>query len=344
MWQGVLKKVFSVREKVAASFGKVEDEEKPFLDHMEDLRKMLTNMILSVIVALVFTLCFIKPLMVAIRYPLKLANLPDELSVISVAGSFMMSMNVSLISAIILSFPALLYFLMQFILPGLKENERKLIAPILLVGGGLFFTGCLFSYWLVLPKALEFFNAWAQDLGGTKNMWSLEEYVTFSTRFVLIFGISFEFPVLVLALVKLEIINYKLMSSTRSYAIIAVAVFSAFITPTSDIMTMGMMAGPLYIMYEICIWIAYSMHKKMLAENPEHYAEQERIEAEMKKEEESTDWENNTNPWFGGDTANQEDEDDIRPTIKRPTISAAPFSSEDNSTNQTNNTPNQPSN
>jgi sec-independent protein translocase protein TatC len=219
---------------------------------------------------------------------------------------FMVCVNVALIAAVILSFPLLLLFLLQFVLPGLRENEKKTLFPALAIGFGLFLTGVCFSYLAVLPRALGFF-AELNHQHGIKNTWMLGDYVTFATRFILIFGISFELPVVVMALVKLDFLGYKVMKTTRKHALIAIAVFSAIITPTQDVLTLLLLAGPLYLLYEICIWLAFFMEKKERQLYPEFYAERDKDEAELNKE--SDDWDKEDyNPW-GSDDDEDEDPD-----------------------------------
>lgn len=324
MWQGFLNKVFKVREKVALNLGK-EDEEKPFLDHLDDLRTMLVRMGVTLLASTIATFCFYKKLFDIIMYPLVLAGMADSQTEANTllfnpnpSGAFMTAVNISLIAGIIISFPFLMLFLLQFILPGLRANEKKLLFPAIAIGAGLFITGVTFAYWVVLPKALKFFNEFGTDLG-IKQMWTLNEYITFSTRFILIFGVSFELPVVVMALVKLDFLSYKLMKTTRAHAVIAIAIFSAVITPTQDVLTLMLLAGPLYVLYEICIWLAYFMEKKDRAAYPEYYAERDKDEADLEKEVKD-DWDREDyNPWNQSD---DEDEDDDYKRDSAPAESA----------------------
>jgi Tat protein translocase TatC len=219
----------------------------------------------------------------------------------------MMAVNVSLIAAVIASFPLLLIFLLQFILPGLKNKEKKLLFPAIGIGTGLFLGGCTFAYWQVLPRALIFFSDFAGSVGA-KQTWTLDNYVTFTTRFILVFGIAFELPIIVMALVKLDFLNFKIMKATWRHALIAITLFAAVITPTPDILTLMMMSGPLYVLYAICVVLAYFMEKKDKEAYPEYYAELAKDEKEL-DEAVKDDWDNeNYNPWFSEDKDDQDDE------------------------------------
>ncbi|MBK8091638.1 MAG: twin-arginine translocase subunit TatC [Verrucomicrobiaceae bacterium] len=328
MWQGILKKVFSVRDKVALNLSGETDQEKPFLEHLEDLRTMIVRMVMTLVITTIGTFVFYQDLFKVILYPLVLAGLCADMEAarsylvnIGVAGPFMMAINVSLITAVILSFPLLLVFLLQFILPGLKPNEKKLLWPAIAIGTGLFLGGANFAYWVVLPKALLFFDQFAESVGA-KQMWEISEYITFTTRFILVFGIAFELPVIVMALVKLDILNFKIMKNTWRHALVGITLFAAIITPTPDVFTLMLMSGPLYVLYAICVYLAYLLEKKDKEAYPEYYAQIEKDEQELEKAN-SDDWDNeNYNPWSTAD----EDEQDMKDEYQRPaaTPSAPP--------------------
>lgn len=327
MWSGILQKVFKVREKVALNLSGSTDEEKPFLEHLEDLRTMIVRIVVTLLVSTIGTFVFYKELFRAIQLPLVFAGLAKDeagatqlLQNIDVAGPFMMAINVSLITAVIIAFPVLLVFLLQFILPGLKPKEKKLLFPAIGIGTGLFLAGACFAYWVVLPKALAFFDEFAKSVGSRQD-WTLSNYVTFSTRFILVFGISFELPVVVMALVKLDFLNFKIMKSTWRHALVGITLFAAIITPTPDVLTLMLMSGPLYILYAVCVWLAYFMEKKDRAEYPEYYAQIEKDEKELEAAA-NDDWDNeNYNPW-----SSAEDDEDEKDEYQKPaaTPSAPP--------------------
>lgn len=323
MWSGLLQKVFKVREKVALNLGGNGDEEKPFLDHLEDLRKMIVRIAMTLLVSTLVTFCFYDKLFEIIKHPLWATGViktPEELKamlqILTPQEGFLMVMNLSLIAAVILAFPLLLFFVLQFVLPGLKPAEKKAIFPAIGIGAGLFLLGACFAFYVVLPKALEFFYTFNESLG-MSNGWRLDGYVKFATRFILLFGVAFELPVIVMVLVKLDFLNYKIMSTTRSYAIVAIAIFAAIVTPTPDPFTMLVLAGPLYVLYETCIWLAYFMEKKDRAAYPEYYADIDKDEKALEQPG-ADDWDNeNYNPWSSGDD-DEDDKDDYQSPAAKP--------------------------
>jgi sec-independent protein translocase protein TatC len=178
------------------------------------------------------------------------------MSALKPTETFMLSMKLSFYAGIVLAFPLLLLFILQFVLPGLHRHEKRVLWPAMAVGFGLFLGGVLFAYFGVLPRALEFFYEWSGSLG-VSNDWRIGEYISFAMQFTLLFGLAFELPVVVMVFVKLGMLTYETMSSTRSYAIVAIFIAAAVLTPTPDIMTLLLMALPMIVLYEICIWLAW---------------------------------------------------------------------------------------
>ena len=117
---------------------------------------------------------------------------------------------------------------------------------------------------------------------GISNDWRIGEYISFATQFTLLFGASFELPVVVMVFVKLGLLGYETMSKTRSYAIVAIFVAAAILTPTPDIPTMCVMAAPMIVLYEICIWLAYFDRKK--ARIKEEQEARESMERQLARE------------------------------------------------------------
>ena len=314
MWKWLFNKVVKVREKVAVDLGGG-DVEKPFIEHLDDLRTMIVRMAITLTVAVVGTFFFALKIIEIVKKPIEMAGLKGKIQLqgIGMTDAFMTQVNVSMMAGIILSFPLLLWFLLQFILPGLKTAEKKVLWPAIAVGFGLFLTGVLFAYFVVSPGTIYFFYECNLQLNGPEAptgplIMSIVAYVKFITQFVLIFGACFETPVLVMALVKLDILSYKVMKTTRTYAIVAIMVIAAIVTPTQDALTLGLLAVPMYVLYEICIWLAWWMEKKDRAANPEYYKGLDEDEKAM--EAPAEDWDNeNYNPW----NSDGDDDEDLKP-------------------------------
>lgn len=239
------------------------DTPKPFLDHMEDLRKMIIRMTLALGIAMILGFVFRAELASFVQAPL-LAVDPSRagnLQSLGVADSMTISFKLAFYAGLILSFPALLYFLAGFVMPALTGRERKVVLIASVVGFGLFLSGVIFAFFVVLPATLQFFFEDAQAMQW-RPTWTVGEYYSFATQFILAFGLAFELPVVVLALVKVGVLRYGQMKATRPYAIVVIFLLAAVITPTTDIITLMLMGAPMVLLYEACIWIARWMEKR----------------------------------------------------------------------------------
>lgn len=176
------------------------------------------------------------------------------------AESFFLSINVAFCGALVLSFPALLYLLLRFIMPGLHPRERLLLRRSVRLGSVLFLSGCAFAYFVVLPHLLSFFFRYSCELG-IANEWRIGYYLTFAAKLVLLFGAFFELPVLLLPLLHFGILTPGLMRRYRGYALLGVLVLALVFAPAPDPATMLLIALPLYGLYEVCILAAGLLYR-----------------------------------------------------------------------------------
>lgn len=238
-------------------FREMRDEAKPFLSHIEDLRTMVIKMAVALCSAMVLGFLGRSYLFAIIQHPLTAVD-PTRLSnlqSLGVVDSFSISLEMAFYAGLVLSFPFLLYFFAEFVLPALTAGERRHIWPAAGMGFGLFLGGVAFAYFVVLPQALNFFYKDAESLGW-KPTWTVREYYSFTTQFIIAFGLAFELPVVILLLVKLGVLQVPMLKRIRPQAFIAVMIFSAVLTPTTDMVTMLLMGVPMYLLYEACIVIA----------------------------------------------------------------------------------------
>jgi sec-independent protein translocase protein TatC len=183
-------------------------------------------------------------------------GLPIQIINLSPAGSFIVATKVAFYGGLVLASPFIFYFLAHFIFPALKMREKKYIYRGLFFAGGLFAIGVCFCYFILMPVALAASVQYAEWLGFTANQWRAEDYVGFVCKFLLGMGLGFELPVVVLTLVKIGVLNYRMLAAGRRYVIVISAVLGAVLT-TPEIITQILMAVPLYMLYEICVWIAW---------------------------------------------------------------------------------------
>jgi sec-independent protein translocase protein TatC len=179
-----------------------------------------------------------------------------EIVNLSPAGSFIVATKVAFYGGLLLASPFIFYFVAHFVFPALKLREKKYIYRGLVFAGGLFLTGVCFCYFVLMPVALAASVQYAEWLGFTANQWRAEDYLGFVLKFLLGMGLGFELPVVVLTLVKIGVLNYRLLAAGRRYVIVISAVVGAILT-TPEVITQILMAVPLYVLYEICVWVAW---------------------------------------------------------------------------------------
>ena len=295
----ILDRLFKLREKTSqavvgdASDAASDAHEKPFLDHLEDLRKMFFRMIIAQFIFAAACFVFHDTLFNATYLPLESPLILDkdgstlrskiELIILSPAEAFMLSLKVAFISGFILAFPFHAFFLAGFIFPGLTPEEKKYLKPGIAIGFILFLLGASFAFCFALPFALKFLFTYGENLGITST-WRLGYYIGFVTQVTLIFGFCWELPLVVTILVKLRLLTFRAMKGSRTMAIMVLVVLSAVLTPP-DPVTMVFMAVPLVFLYEICIWIAYFLDRKREAEEAAEEAEYQEWLAKHKEEE-----------------------------------------------------------
>lgn len=239
------------------------DTPKPFLQHLEELRNMFIKMAVTLIACMMGSLYFRKTLVTLVQEPLKKVDptLVGRLQTLGVADSMTISFQLAFYAGIIISFPFLLFYLAQFVIPALTRKEKKYVFPGIAIGFGLFLTGVSLCYFFILPQTLAFFFKDAQSLDWTPT-WTVREYFSFVTHMTIAFGLTFELPVVVLGLVGMGIISYDFMARTRPYAVILLLVLAAIIAPTPDVLTFLSMGTPMCLLYESCIWLAWIIDRK----------------------------------------------------------------------------------
>jgi sec-independent protein translocase protein TatC len=143
----------------------------------------------------------------------------------------------------------------------LKINEKKYFFRAFILGLGLFLIGVSFCYFIILPRALKYAEVWALWMGVKVPDWRAETYFSFVTKFMLGMGLGFELPVVLLALVKIGVLDYQKLAAMRKYMIVINLILGALLT-TPEVFTQVMMAIPLQLLYELSVWIAWYWERK----------------------------------------------------------------------------------
>jgi sec-independent protein translocase protein TatC len=180
---------------------------------------------------------------------------------LSPAGSFIVATKVALYGGLGIASPFIFYYIAGFVFPALRMREKKYVYRGLFFGVGLFLTGVCCCYFLLLPIALAASAQYAQWLGLGVNQWRAEDYISFVCKFMLGMGLGFELPVVVLTLVKIGLLNYRMLAKARRYVIVISFVLGAVLT-TPEVITQILMALPLLVLYEISVWITWYWERR----------------------------------------------------------------------------------
>lgn len=243
------------------------DAKLPFTSHLEELRKRLIACFIAVSVCFVLCYGFSKKLFEILMGPLISVMSPGEkLIYTGLPDAFFTYLKVAFLAGILLAMPVIFYQLWMFIAPGLYAKERHIIFPAVLFSSIFFVGGALFGYFVVFPFGFKFFLSFSSDF--IRPMPSIREYLGFSSKLLLAFGVVFEMPLFIIILTKLGVVNVSQLKTYRKYAIILFFTFGAILTPP-DVVTQIMMAGPLMLLYELSIIAAKIFSKKDEEPEPE---------------------------------------------------------------------------
>lgn len=237
------------------------DEKKlPLTSHLQELRKRLILSFIAIGAGFIFCYAFADSIFNILAAPLiKMMPTGGSLIFISVAEAFFTYMKVAFIAGLILTSPFVLYQIWAFVAPGLYRHEKRYVVPFVLAGSFFFALGILFGYFVALPVGFKFLLGYATDF--IKPLPSMKEYLSFSIKFLLAFGLVFEFPVVLVLLARIGVVDAKTLARQRKYAILLIFIFAAVMTPP-DLISQVLMALPLMGLYELSILLSRIFGKK----------------------------------------------------------------------------------
>jgi sec-independent protein translocase protein TatC len=228
----------------------------------------------TLVVAMIVAFIFRAQLFALFEWPLHQAGLNSKeiLRYQSFVEAFTAAISLAFYVGIIVSMPILLYFLGEFVLPALTGKEKKAVLPALVVGFVLFLGGATFCFIEILPRTLLWLNEFAKD-SGIGIISDAKAYFGLVAQLCIAFGLLCELPVIMVTLNVIGIVSYQWLSGTRVYALAGVFVLAAVVSPTSDLITLFLLAGPIAILYEICIWIVWYLDKRRAAADAAYEAQ-----------------------------------------------------------------------
>ena len=240
-------------------------EQATFWEHLDELRSVIIRSLLVVVVAAVAAF-FLKDCLFSIVLAPRSSDFIsyrligiDEVFQISLINTglteqFMTHMRVAIYTGLLLASPYVLYQLFGFIAPGLYQDERKAATWIGISAYAMFLLGTLVNYLLIFPLTVRFLGTY-QVSPDVANMLTLQSYIDTFIGMSFVMGVVFELPVVCAILGKMGLINGRMMAQYRRHAVVAILIVSAIITPTTDAFTLLIVALPIWLLYEVSIWI-----------------------------------------------------------------------------------------
>lgn len=241
--------------------------EQPFLAHLMELRDRLLRMVIAIVVVTVALLPFSNQLFSMLAGPL-LQHMPEGTSMIAtaVASPFLIPMKLALVLAVFICIPYILYQLWGFVAPGLYRHEKRLALPLLVSSTVLFYMGGAFAFFVVFPLVFAFLTATAPE--GVAIMTDISNYLDFVLTLVFAFGAAFEVPVATFLMVQLGMTTPQALADKRPYVIVGIFVIAAILTPP-DAVTQTMLAVPMWLLFELGIFMARTFARRKAEEETE---------------------------------------------------------------------------
>ena len=227
------------------------DREQSFLEHLVELRGRLIRACFSVLIVLVCLLPFSRRIYATMAAPL-MAKLPEGTSMIAidVASPFLTPFKLTLLLAVLIAIPYILYQVWAFVAPALFKHEKRLAKPLFFSSIMLFYLGCAFAYFVVFPLVFGFLTRIAPE--GVEMMTDISKYLDFVTTLFLAFGITFEVPIATIILVASGITTPEKLAGFRPYIVVGAFALGMLLTPP-DVISQTLLAIPMWFLYEIGI-------------------------------------------------------------------------------------------
>jgi len=235
-----------------------EHQKMPILTHVVELKnRVMVSLFFYLLAA---TICFFlaDQILDFLLGPLRRAGLRHDFHLIftSLPEVFLAHITLALAAGFIAAFPIIASQVWIFIAPGLYRHERHALLPYFIGAPLLFLCGASLCYWAAMPLAWKFFLSYQSSTVAEIPIVAqtrVADYVSLSLHFIIIFGLIFQTPLVFLLLGRLGVVSHEFLGKNRRYAVLLALIIAAFVTPTPDIFGQLLIAGPLYLLYEISI-------------------------------------------------------------------------------------------
>ena len=247
-----------------AGNGQSADVQMPFTSHLEELRSRLIKSVLAIAVAFLGCFAIVDEIFAVLAAPLRRLHI-SGLTLIgtAVTEAFFTKMKVAFAAAILVALPVLLWQAWQFVAPGLYEHEKRYTRSFVSFGSVFFIAGVVFCYEVVIELGLNFLLR-RYEVIHVQPLIQIGDYLSLVSRLVLAFGVMFELPVLAFFFARVGLIDHRFLIRHIGYAVIAIALVAAILTPP-DLIAQVLFMVPLSLLYVVSIGVAYMARKKSAA-------------------------------------------------------------------------------
>jgi sec-independent protein translocase protein TatC len=224
------------------------------IDHLRELRYRVMMSALGVVVGLVISAVFADDIIKFLIQPAEERRPDFHLVFIEPFENFVTYFRVSLLGGLILGMPVILYHVLRFVGPGLRENERKWLYGTVVGASALFLMGVAFAYYVALPPAMDFLLNFNDDIAQPNIR--VGSYIDFVTRLLFWTGVSFETPLVIMYLARFGVVRARQLLAWWRFAFVGAFIVAAIVTPTIDPVTQSLVAGPIIVLYFLGIGLA----------------------------------------------------------------------------------------
>jgi sec-independent protein translocase protein TatC len=239
----------------------LDDGKMSFLEHLDELRKRLINCVIALVAGCVIAFTFVGRIQAFIMVPL-LRFMPEGQTFIFTDGfePFMLVMKIGALGGLMIASPFIIWQLWLFIAPGLYSHEKRFAIPFVVFSTIFFLLGAAFSHYIAFPWTWQFFLSWETPY--MKFLPSIKPMFGTYVKMLLAFGLIFQLPTIVFFLARMGVVTAGQMARNTKYAVLAIFVVAAVLSPGTDVVSQALMAGPMLGLYGISIVIAWIFAKK----------------------------------------------------------------------------------
>ncbi len=236
-----------------------------FLEHLDELRKRIVRALLALCLGVAIAAFFIEDLAAFVMMPLRQMLRPGETLIYTYpTEAFMLYIRIALIAGLFISAPLIFWQVWLFVAPALYAKERRYAIPFVLLSSIGVLSGAAFSHYVAFPLMWRFFASFSNDL--VSFMPRIEDSFSVYMRMLIGMAVVFQMPALVFFLARMGVVTARWMIRQFKYAVLAIVVTAAIITPSSDVASQLIVAGPMVVLYILSIGIAWVFGKKRTAE------------------------------------------------------------------------------